>query len=262
MLRESADNGKPGNAILKSGGRDGCRGSNSISCNNCTIKGLCLAKVLHGSQVKALDELVQHPKPARKGSHIFRQGTTFKSVYVVRSGAVKTYRIDNSGEEQITGFYLPGELFGIDGLSNNKFVNSAVALDTTAICEIPFTALESLFENNGELRRHFMSLLSSEIIKEQQIMMLLSQKRAEERLAHFLLDLSQRYQQRRLSAEAFMLPMSRKDIGNYLGLAVETLSRLVTRFQQMGWITANNRSITITDKAALEELVDCPKAAA
>lgn len=233
-----------------------------MSCADCMSKTLCMAKAIDRSDIDQFENLVRHPRPASKGVHIYRQGSKFRSVYVVRSGAVKTYSIDNDGSEQINGFYLPGDLIGVDGLGSNNHVNNAIALVTTSVCEIPFSTLEAYLAGNNSLRRHFMSLMSREIIKEQRLMMMLAQKNADERFAHFLLDLSSSFQLRKQSAEAFVLPMSRSNIASYLGLANETLSRLVTRFETMGWITANNRSVVITDKSALIRLVEQQKAAA
>lgn len=156
------------------------------------------------------------------------------------------------GQEQVTGFYLPGEMLGMDGIATNVYSNSAIALETSAICEIPFDRLEELSSSIPTLQRHFFQLMSKEITNEQQLITLLSKNSAEERIATLLLSISSRNQRRHLSSLQFRLPMSRADIGNYLGLTVETVSRTFSRFQKQGWIVVDKKEIAIKDMPGLQ----------
>ncbi len=225
-----------------------------ISCTQCALNKNCLAKTVDKDQVVALEALINHPRPYHTLDHLYRQCDSFKHVYAVRSGAVKTYRVNEDGDEQITGFYLPGELFGFDGFIDEHHNNSAVALDTTTVCEMPFQQLEDLYLTVPSLQRRFIATLCHEIQAQQQLLMLLSQKNADERLATFLMSLSARFDQRKLSASNFSLPMSRKDIAAYLGLATETVSRLFTRFQDKNLLCVEGRSITIKNMEALQAM--------
>lgn len=183
----------------------------------------------------------------RKGEHLFHAGQEFHSVYAVRSGTIKTYSSTEEGEEQVTGFYLPGEILGMDGININQHSNSAKTLESASVCEIPFNKLEELSTEIPSLQRHFFQLMSKEIQADQQLMLLLSKKPAEQRVASFLLSISARHDLRGLSGKYFRLPMSRSDIGNFLGLAVETVSRIFTKFQKSELIRAEGKDIEIID---------------
>ncbi|MBD3646516.1 MAG: helix-turn-helix domain-containing protein, partial [Pseudomonadales bacterium] len=169
-------------------------------------------------------------------------------------GAVKAYSIDQEGEEHVIGFYLPGEIFGLDAIDGQCHMSAAKALETTAICEIPYEQVETLSGRIHNLQSHMYRLLSREIREDQQIQMLLGKKTAEERIGTFLLNLSQRYHQRRLSRTRFRLPMARTDIGNYLGLAVETVSRVFTRFQKNDVLKVDGKEIEILNHGKLCQL--------
>ncbi|MEX1237304.1 MAG: helix-turn-helix domain-containing protein, partial [Pseudomonadales bacterium] len=180
--------------------------------------------------------------------------------FAVRSGALKVYTMNKSGEEQVIGFYLPGEIFGLDAIDGEIHQCSAKALETSAICEIPYDQLQPLSGKIGNLQLQMYKLLSREIRQDQNLQTLLSKMSAEERLSSFLLNLAIRYQQRKLSPVSFRLPMSRADIGNYLGLAVETVSRAFTRMQENGIIKVDQREVRIIDRQQLCSLADteCP----
>jgi len=209
---------------------------------------------LHGDEIGQLDEIVQRGRPIHKDEYIYHAGSDFASIYAVRSGAVKTYAIDSEGHEQVTGFHLPGEIFGIDGIGRNRHSNSAIALETSAICEIPFNRLTDLSLTIPSLQRRFISLMGLEINEDQELLTLLSKKSAEERVATLLINFSIRNQARKLSATVFRLPMSRSDIGNYLGLTLETVSRVFSRFQKSGLLNVDKKEIEILDLAGLKTL--------
>lgn len=220
-------------------------------CKDCSLSTLCLPLSLNMTDMDALDEIVKRGRPLKKGEFLFRQGDSFTSVFAVRSGALKTFSISDTGEEQITGFHLPSELVGLSGMDAESYPVSAQALETTSICEIPFERLDELAVQLPQLRRQLMRVMSREIREDQQMMLLLSKKTADERIATFLVNLSARFRARGFSANQFRLAMSRNEIGNYLGLAVETVSRVFTRFQQNQLLEAEGKEIRILDPIEL-----------
>lgn len=220
-------------------------------CQDCSLAPLCLPLSLNLEDMDALDQIVKRGRPLKKGEFLFRQGDTFDSVFAVRAGALKTFTLSDGGEEQITGFHLPSELVGLSGVDSESHPVSAQALETTSICEIPFERLDELAVLLPVLRRQLMRIMSREIRDDQQMMLLLSKKSADERIATFLVNLSARFRARGFSANQFRLAMSRSELGNYLGLAVETVSRVFTRFQQQGLIDAEGKEIHILDPIEL-----------
>lgn len=220
-------------------------------CKDCSLAALCLPLSLNLEDMDALDEIVKRGRPLKKGDYLFRQGDAFSSVFAVRSGALKTFSLSDTGEEQITGFHLPSELVGLSAMDGELYPVSALALETTSICEIPFERLDELAVQLPQLRRQLMRLMSREIRDDQQMMLLLSKKTADERIATFLVNLSARFRARGFSAQNFRLAMSRNEIGNYLGLAVETVSRVFTRIQQSGLIEAEGKEVQILDPIEL-----------
>ncbi len=222
-----------------------------IRCQDCSLAALCLPISLNFEDIDALNEIVRRGKPIKKGEFLFRQGDAFGSVFAVRSGSLKTFSVSDNGEEQITGFHLPSELVGLSGMDSDSCPVSAQALETTSVCEIPFERLDELALQLPQLRRQLMRVMSREIRDDQQMMLLLSKKTADERIATFLLNLSSRFRARGFSANHFRLAMSRNEIGNYLGLAVETVSRVFSRFQQNELIAAEGKEVTIVNPIEL-----------
>lgn len=234
------------------------RSVHQAHCRDCSLSTLCLPLSLNMEDLDLLDDIVKRGRPLKKGEYLFRQGDTFASVFAVRSGSLKTYSVSDCGEEQITGFHLPSEFVGLSGMDTELYPTSAIALETTSICEIPFERLDELSATLPQLRRQLMRIMSREIRDDQQMMMLLSKKTADERIATFLVNLSARFSARGFSATQFRLAMSRNEIGNYLGLAVETVSRVFTRFQQAGLIEAEGKEIKITNNEELCQLAGGP----
>lgn len=220
-------------------------------CRDCSLAPLCLPLSLEMADLDALDRIVKRGRPLNKGEFLFRQGDAFASVFAVRAGALKTFTLSDSGEEQITGFHLPSELVGLSGVDTDSHPVSAQALETTSVCEIPFERLDELAVQLPQLRRQLMRVMSREIRDDQQMMLLLSRKTADERIATFLVNLSARFRARGFSAQQFRLAMSRNELGNYLGLAVETVSRVFTRFQHNGLIEAAGKDVQILDPIEL-----------
>lgn len=220
-------------------------------CKDCSLASLCLPLALNSEDMDSLDEIVKRGRPLKKGDLLFRQGDSFSSVFAVRSGALKTFSVTDAGEEQITGFHLPSELVGLSGMDSEFYPMSAQALETTSVCEIPFERLDELALQLPQLRRQLMRIMSREIRDDQQMMLLLSKKTADERIATFLVNLSARFRARGFSPNQFRLAMSRSEIGTYLGLAVETVSRVFTRFQQNGLLESEGKEVRILDPIGL-----------
>ncbi|MEE4278040.1 MAG: fumarate/nitrate reduction transcriptional regulator Fnr [Halieaceae bacterium] len=233
-----------------------CAADYSPHCSNCRLAGICLPFSLEAKEVDQLDSIIQRGKPLQKGQHLYRESDRFESVFAVRSGTLKAYRTTDDGREQVTGFYFPGEILGMDGIANNAHASSARALETAAVCEIPFSSLEKLSATTPHLQRHFFQLMSREIAEDQQLITLLSKSSADERVAALLLSISARNARRKLSASHFRLSMSRVDIGNYLGLTVETVSRVFSRMQKLEALRVENKEIEILDLDALRKIAD------
>ncbi len=222
-----------------------------VACRQCSLQQLCLPQGLEAADIERLDGLVRRPSPLQRGENLFRQGDRFRSLYAIRSGSFKTHHLSGDGGERVLGFHLPGELLGLAGLGSGRYRASASALDTASVCELPFDRLQGLAEHLPSLNRQLYRILSGRISRDQEILLLLGDKRAQERLAAFLLNLSQRFEQRGLSARDFNLSMSRQDIANYLGLKLETVSRTFTHLQKKGLVSVDRRHIRILDSKRL-----------
>jgi len=199
-----------------------------------------------------LDELSHVKHAYARGDYLYRSGDKFESLYAIHSGFFKTQVLHEDGREQVTGFQMFGEIIGLDAISTDRHHCDAVALENSEVCELPFSKLEALSRELPSLQRHLHRIMSREIVRDQGIMLLLGSMRAEERLAAFLLNLSQRYAARGLSPTHFQLRMSRQEIGGYLGLKLETISRAFSLLQQRGLIHIRVKSIEILDLAGLQ----------
>ena len=228
------------------------------NCHNCRMSALCLPLALDSSSLDRLDKVIERGRPIHKNKYIFHGGDPFRAVYAIRSGAVKSFCISDDGSEQVTGFYLPGEIFGWGGIDNNTHSNTATTLETTALCEIPFARFEEISRTMPILQKHFMRLMAKELTSDQELIGLLAKSSAEERVASLLLSLSSRLKRQHLSATQFRLPMSRADIGNYLGLTVETVSRVFSRFQSFDLILCDKKEIEIINLNGLSALAHKP----
>lgn len=235
------------------------RSSCTIHCQNCSISQLCIPFTLNEHELTQLDNIIERKKPVQKSQVLFKSGEDLQALYAIRSGTIKSYTLSDTGEEQITAFHLPGDLIGFDAIMNMKHVGFAQALETSMICEIPFDILDDLAGKMPKIRHQIMRLMSNEIKTDQEMILLLSKMNAEEKLAAFLLNLSQRYAARGFSAREFRLTMTRGDIGNYLGLTIETISRLLGRFQKSGMISVQGKYITINQMEQLKELAGTNK---
>jgi CRP/FNR family transcriptional regulator len=216
-----------------------------VNCKQCSLFRICLPKNIKESEVKALDKIIHRRAPVKRGTHWFNAGNKFKAIYAIRSGCIKTFHTTESGEERICGFHLPGELVGLDAIDTGTHTSSAKALQTTSICEIPFDKFDQLCLVIPSLQRELTRLMSKEIVNNQWLISLLGNRTAEQRVAAMLCNLSDRLENRGYSATEFNLSMSRTDIGNYLGLTIETVSRVLGRFQCSGMISVKNKFIQL-----------------
>ncbi|RUO36511.1 fumarate/nitrate reduction transcriptional regulator Fnr [Aliidiomarina sanyensis] len=226
---------------------------NHINCQNCSISQLCLPFTLDQSSMERLDAMIERKRPYQRGDALYRAGEKLESLFAVRSGSVKSYALNDHGELQITAFHLPGDLVGFEAISDGKHHGYAEAMETSMICEIPFENLETLSGNVPALRRQLMRLMSEEINADKRMLTLLNTRTAEQRLATFLVELSARFRARGLSSREFRLTMTRAEIGNYLGLTVETVSRLFGKFQKQSLIAVEGRLVQIIEAEALSE---------
>lgn len=226
------------------------------ACSNCNLRELCLPYGLNQSELERLDDLVSTRRRLKRGDHLYRAGEMFDSIYAIRSGFFKTDVLLEDGRDQVTGFQMAGELLGLDGISSEHHTCNAVALEDSEICSIPFSRLEGLSREIQTLQRHFHKVMSREIVRDHGVMMLLGTMRAEERLAAFLLNLSQRFTARGFSHTEFNLRMTREEIGSYLGLKLETVSRAFSRFQEEGFIAVQQKHIRILNVHGLKALMN------
>ena len=239
------------NLAISSSLPEHCPHDYRVSCSDCRLGKICLPLALETDDVDRLDEIIQRGKPLQKGDHLYRDGEKFSAVYAVRSGCLKTFHITDDGREQVTGFYFPGEVLGMDGIGQNQHASSAVATETSSVCQIPFNYLGELSQVIPSLQQNCFQIMSQEIVEDRRLMALLGKSHADQRVATFLLMLSTRKSRNRLSGTVFRLPMSRGDMGNYLGLTVETISRVFSRLQKQQVLLVNNKDITILDMDGL-----------
>jgi CRP/FNR family transcriptional regulator len=226
------------------------------ACSNCNLRELCLPVGLSADQVHQLDTLVSSRRSVLRGETLFRTGDSFQSLFAVRTGFFKTCISAEDGRDQVTGFQMSGELLGLDGISNDRHACDAVALEDSTVCVIPFHDLEGLSVQVPELQRVLHKIMSREIVRDHGVMLLLGSMRAEERLAVFLLNLTQRLHTRGFSRTELILRMTSEEIGSYLGLKLETVSRTFSKFQNEGVLEVKQRQIRILDQDKLQSLVN------
>ncbi len=213
---------------------------------------LCLPMGLDEGDMNRLDQIIGRRRRIPKEGTLYRVGDSFTNLYAIRLGHFKTFHITPDGNQQITGFQMAGELLGMDAISTERHQCHAVALEDSEVCEIPFARLQDLFSDMPTLLRHFHRMMSQEITREQSVMLLLGSMRAEQRFAAFLANLSSRYAIRGYSSTQFQLRMGREEIGNYLGLTIESISRLLSKFKKQGLIKVSNRDLEIIDLPTLK----------
>ena len=231
------------------------RRQSEMHCDGCSLHSTCLTRGLSQVALEAFDEIIVQPRPLKRGQALVRQGQPFRSLYLVRTGSLKqVIRLPGRQDEQVIHFYLPSEAVGLEAIGEESCSASVVALETTFVCELPFEQLESLAVEHDALRAELMRCMSRELRGDQRQVCLLSGRTAEQRLAGFLLGLSRRFHARGYSRYRFQLTMSRADIGSHLGLALETVSRVMGRFQRQGLVKVSGRELTVRSLEGLEAL--------
>lgn len=218
------------------------------------MRELCLPLDLGPDAMRQLDQVAGNHSRVRKRDSLYWPGDSFTALYAIRMGTFKTLMLTEDGREQVTGYHMAGEIVGLDGISSNQYASQAVALEDSEVCVLPFDQLDELAHNVPALRRNLYRFISNDVRRGQDMMLLLGSMRAEARLALFLLNLSQRYKARGYSAIEFVLRMTREEIASYLGLKLETVSRLFSRLQEEGLLQVQGREVKLLDLSALKGL--------
>lgn len=225
--------------------------STTATCSHCTQRDVCFPVDLKPSQSMLLDQLSIRRIRLKRGEHLFRNGDAFKAIFTVRSGFFKTGLATDTGLEQVTGFQMAGEMLGLDGIVTERHMGNAVALEDSEVCAIPYARLAELSRELPAMQQHLHKAMSREIVREHQMMLLLGSMRAQERLATFLLNLVKRLHARGFSGSELVLRMTRAEIGSYLGMKLETVSRLFSRLTHEGILTVRQRHVCIADAGRL-----------
>ncbi len=227
-----------------------------VACSNCNLRELCMPVDLTEQDVERIDQLVQTRRKIKRGQSLFTTGDPFTSLYAIRTGFFKTAIVTEGGLDQVTGFQMAGEIMGLDGIVNQVHRCDAIALEDAEVCVMPFERIEELSREVNALQRHVHKIMSREIVREHSVMLLLGSMRAEERLAAFLLNLVQRLHARGFSQSELVLRMTREEIGSYLGLKLETVSRTFSKFVEEGIVEVKQRHVRILSTEALQRLVN------
>ena len=226
-----------------------------VSCASCNLRELCLPAGLCADDLARIENVVYARRRVKRGEALFNAGGQFNAVYAIRSGFFKASVIDGEGREQVTGFSMGGELVGLDGLGSGTYNATAIALEDSEVCVLPYALIEEMAREVPALQRHLHAVLAREIVRDHGVMLLLGSMRAEERLATFLLNLSKRFVRRGYSASDFHLRMTREELGSYLGLKLETVSRLFSQFQDTHLIEVQQKHVRILDVEGLERVL-------
>ena len=227
-----------------------------VACSSCNLRELCLPVGMSPGDSGHIDRLVTSRRTMKRGDTLFRSGDAFTSLFAIRTGFFKTRVSTDDGRDQVTGFQMAGELLGLDGISTDRHTCDAVALEDSQVCQIPYARFEEISREVTHLQRHFHKIMSREIVRDQGVMLLLGSMRAEARLAAFVLNLTQRLQARGFSGSSLVLRMTREEIGSYLGLKLETVSRAFSRFQDDGVLEVKQRDVRVIDESALRRLLN------
>lgn len=226
----------------------------NLTCQSCSLYSLCLPLGLHKNDLSSLDKIISRSRNIDRGKPLFNPQTAFDMIYVVRSGAFKTTLMAADGREQVSGFYFPGEFIGLDAIYPKHYQATASALVSSSVCSLPFQQLQQLSEVIPQLQQQMLSRLSKELSADKQLLLSLGQKTAEEKLITFFVSLAKRFSERGFAADRFELPMSRGDIANHLGMAIETVSRLISKLVDKDMIWVDKKTIVLKDKTQLINL--------
>jgi CRP/FNR family transcriptional regulator len=242
---------KPSNNVIEISSH-----SIKVACSNCNLRELCMPLGLSPTELERIDDVVANRRKIKRGATLFRNGEKFTSLYAIRTGFFKTCVASEDGRDQVTGFQMAGEIVGLDGIVNEHHTCDAVALEDAEVCVMPFDRIEELSREVNALQRHVHKIMSREIVRENGVMLLLGSMRAEERLAAFLLNLVQRLHARGFSQSELILRMTREEIGSYLGLKLETVSRTFSKFVEEGIVEVKQRHVRILNTEALKDIVN------
>lgn len=225
-----------------------CSHDFNLSCDTCRMRVMCLPAALDLDHLDALEGIIEHRLPVQSGEHIYLQNQPFTSLYAVLSGSIKTYTSHEDGWTRITGCHLSGEIFGYSGIDDGYYRSSAKALEESLVCEIPFSDLENLCRKIPDLQSRLFHLMSRRLVEDDELAAQFLHKRpARKRIAAFLLGLSTRAARRGEPTTKMRLPMSRTDIGNYLGITLETVCRELARLEKQEIISLKKRQLSILD---------------
>jgi CRP/FNR family transcriptional regulator len=227
-----------------------------VACSSCSLRELCLPAGLDPGEMERVDRLVTSRRKLRRGADLYRAGAPLAALFAIRSGFMKSCVLHDDGREQVAGFHMAGDLLGLDAIGGGSHTCDTVALEDSEVCEIPFSYLEQLSRELPSLQQQLHRIMSREIVRDYGVMLLLGSMSAEERLAAFLLNLSQRFATRGYSPSEFRLRMTREEIGSYLGLKLETVSRAFSGFQDRGLIDVRQKQVRILDFPGLKALLD------
>ena len=227
-----------------------------VACSNCNLRELCMPLGLNESEMERVDEVVATRRKVGRGESLFKNGDRFNALFAIRTGFFKTRISTEDGRDQVTGFQMAGEIIGLDGIVSDRHTCDAVALENAEVCVMPFDRIEELSREITSLQRHVHKIMSREIVRENGVMLLLGSMRAEVRLAAFLLNLFQRLHARGLSQTEVILRMTREEIGSFLGLKLETVSRTFSKFAEDGIIDVKQRHVRILNPEELKLIVN------
>jgi CRP/FNR family transcriptional regulator len=227
-----------------------------VACSNCNLRELCMPVGLNDQDMQRIDDVVATRRKVTRGDNLFRNGDKFSALYAIRTGFFKTCVSSEDGRDQVTGFQMAGEIIGLDGIVSDHHTCDAVALEDAEVCVMPFDRIEELSREIKSLQHHVHKIMSREIVREHGVMLLLGSMRAEERLAAFLLNLVQRLHARGFSKSELILRMTREEIGSFLGLKLETVSRTFSKFVDDGIVEVKQRHVRILDTDALKQIVN------
>lgn len=231
-------------------------GTIKVACSNCNLRELCMPMGLSAGELERIDDVVASRRKIKRGASLFSNGDRFTSLYAIRTGFFKTCVASEDGRDQVTGFQMAGEIVGLDGIVQDRHTCDAIALEDAEVCVMPFDRIEELSREVNSLQRHVHKIMSREIVRENGVMLLLGSMRAEERLAAFLLNLVQRLHARGFSQSELVLRMTREEIGSYLGLKLETVSRTFSKFVDDGIVEVKQRHVRIVNPDMLKDIVN------
>lgn len=226
-----------------------------VACSNCNLRELCMPMGLSEADLRHIDDIVGVRRKVKRSEALFSHGEDFNALFAIRTGFFKTIVTTQDGRDQVTGFQMAGEIIGLDGIVHDRHTCDAIALEDAEVCVMPYDRLEHLSRTVAALQSHVHKIMSREIVRDQSMMLLLGSMRAEERLAAFLLNLVQRLHARGFSQSELILRMTREEIGSYLGLKLETVSRMFSKFAEQGIVEVRQRHVRILNTAALRQLV-------